>query len=494
MIRDIFNNIKEDKEVRQNLIQLKAELKEDHQKASLLYYLGGDYSIFDKLLAHEDAKVRKNTALIMGELGVLSFLNKLYHAYEAESQLFVKSTYLTALKGLDYSDLIPNLKERLDVLNNMEVEESNKKHIQEEMRCLSELIIAKEGIRKHTFTGYHVPSKVVLLTNRNFKNITLEQLKTGEAKEFNAGIILKTKNLEEVVPIRTYSELLFMLEDLKTCKMDVYEVAKSIAGSSLLDFLNQRHKEKEPYYFRIELKSEMPLDKKSTFTKKLGTEITRSTNQKLINSTSNYEIEIRLIENKEGNLNVLIKLYTIKDERFQYRKNTIATSIQPVNAAFLAALGKEYMKEGAQVLDPFCGVGTMLIERNYLVPAGTMYGLDIYGEAILKAKENAENAHTIIHFINRDFFDFKHEYLFDEIFTNMPRAIGKKEEDEIFHIYRRFFEKASNHLRPEGVIILYTHNRDYVRKLAPKSLYLLEAEYEISKKEGAYLMILRYHK
>ncbi|WP_313134189.1 TRM11 family SAM-dependent methyltransferase [Anaerocolumna sp.] len=492
MIRDLFDSIKQGQDVRQNLIKLKAELKEEFQKTSLLYYMGGDYSILEELLTHEDAKVRKNAALIMGELKIPAFLHRLYHAYEVENQLFVKSAYLTALKGFDYTNLLPALKERWNDLNQMEIEESNKKHIQEELRCLSELIIAKEGMEKHEFTGYDVPSKMVLLTNRNFKNITLDQLKGIQAKEFNAGILLKTDHLEEILWIRTYSELLFILDDLKTCRMNVEEAADAIAGSSLIEFLNKRHKGKEPYYFRIELKSKLPLDKKSTLAKKLGTEITRRSNQKLVNSASNYEFELRLIENKEGNFNVLVKLYTLKDERFLYRKNTIAASIQPVNAAFLAELAKEYMKEDAQVLDPFCGVGTMLIERNYLVQANTMYGLDIYADAIQKGQENTKEAHAIIHYINRDFFDFKHEYLFDEIFTNMPRAIGHKEEDEIFRIYRRFFEKAPEHLKHEGVIIMYTHNRDYVKKLAGKNIYSLEAEYEISKKEGAYLMVLRY--
>lgn len=492
MIRDIFDNIKHGQDVRQNLIKLKAELKEEFQKTSLLYYMGGDYSILEELLTHEDAKVRKNTALIIGELKIPAFLDKLYHGYETETQLFVKSAYLTAMKGFDYTNLLPDLKERWNNLNQMETEESNKKHIQEEIKCLSDLIIAKEGIVKHKFTGYDVPSKMVLLTNRNYKNITLDQLKGIQAKEFNAGVILKTDHLKEILEIRTYSELLFVVEDLKTCKMDVEEAASAIAGSSLIEFLNKRHKGSEPYYFRIELKSKLPLDKKSAFAKKLGTEITRLSNQKLINSASNYEFELRIIENKEGNLNVLIKLYTLKDERFLYRKNVIAASIQPVNAAFVAELAKEYMKEDAQVLDPFCGVGTMLIERNYLVPANTMYGLDIYADAINKGKENAKEAHTIIHYINRDFFDFKHEYLFDEIFTNMPRAIGHKDEDEILGIYRRFFEKAPEHLKHEAIIIMYTHNRDYVKKLAGKRIYRMEAEYEISKKEGAYLMIIRY--
>lgn len=492
MIRDTFDNILQRKDIRQNLIQLRTELKEGYNKTALLYQIGTDYTIFDELLKNEDAKVRKNTALIMGELAIPYFLDKLYEAYHKEEQLFVKSSYLVAMKDFDYTKLLPELKERLSILSNLELDDSNKKHISEEMRILSELILGKEGVKQHPFVGYDVPSEIVLLTNRNFKYITAEQLKSKQVKEFNAGVMVKTNKLSEILPIRTYSELLFVLEDVKACSNDVNIAAKEIATSSLLEFMEKRHKGAAPYYFRIELKSKLELDKKSAFTKKLGGEIERLTKRKLINTTSNYEFELRMIENQEGNYNILIKLYTLKDERFTYRKNSIASSIQPVNAALMAALAKDYLVERAQVLDPFCGVGTMLMERSQLLQANTMYGLDIYSDAINKAKENTEAAHSIVHYINRDFFDFKHEYLFDEIFTNMPRVMGHKEEEEIFTIYQKFFVKASEHLKKAGVIIMYSHNKDFVKKLMNQNSYRLEQEYEISKKEGAYLFIIRY--
>lgn len=492
MIRDTFDNIVQRKDIRQNLIKLKSELKEGFNKTALLYQIGTELNIFDTLLIDEDPKVRKNTALIMGELAIPEFLNKLYKAYQKEDQLFVKSSYLTAMKDYDYSELLPDLKERLTILSNIEITDSNKKHISEEIRVISELILAKEGIKQHPFSGYEVLSELVLLTNRNFKYLTMEQLRDKSAKEFNAGIMLKTKHLREILPIRTYGELLFMLEDIKVCKDDVDAAAKAIADSSLLEFMEKRHKGTAPFYFRIELKSKLELDKKSAFTKKLGAEIERLSKRKLINSTSNYEFEVRMIENKEGYFNILLKLYTLKDERFSYRKKSIATSIQPVNAALMAALAKDYLKEDAQVLDPFCGVGTMLMERHELVRANTMYGLDIYSDAINKAKENTEAAHAIAHYINRDFFDFKHEYLFDEIFTNMPRAMGHKEEDEIVILYQKFFMKVPEHMKEGGVIIMYSHNRDYVKRQLNRKVYRLEQEYEISKREGAYLFIIRY--
>ena len=75
-------------------------------------------------------------------------------------------------------------------------------------------------------------------------------------------------------------------------------------------------------------------------------------------------------------------------------------------------------------MDPFCGVGTMLIERDIRVPAREKYGTDIFGEAIDKARENASAAGELIHFIHRDFFDFRHEYKFDAVsYTHLNKSV-----------------------------------------------------------------------
>ena len=75
----------------------------------------------------------------------------------------------------------------------------------------------------------------------------------------------------------------------------------------------------------------------------------------------------------------------------------------------------------------------MLIERDIRVPAREKYGIDIFGEAIRGARENASYAGEKINFINRDYFDFTHAYLFDEIITNMPvRGRKSKEETDAF--------------------------------------------------------------
>lgn len=492
MLRETYERIKNGEEVRKNLIELKSALKEDSNKMALNYYLAGEYDIFYKLLEDEDAKVRKNVALVMGLLGIQEFMGPLYKAYQNEEKLFVKADYLTALKYLDYRSLLEEFKERLDFLVRGAFEETSMKHINEEKQRLTNMILYIEGTKKHTFSGYNVLSDLILLTNKEHQEITLNQIKQGVAKTFNAGVVVRTRDLEEILDIRTYSAMLFRLKGALTVENDAIKAAEKLWKSGLLEFLNVRHEEKAPYYFRLEIKRKMPLDEKSSFAKKLAMHLERVSNRNLVNSTSNYEVELRLIENKEGEFNVLIKLYTIPDHRFSYRKHAVAASIQPSQAALIAELAKPYLKENAQVLDSFCGVGTMLIERNKLVPASPMYGIDSFGEAIDKAIENTRRDHTVINYINRDFFDFKHAYRFDEIFTNMPTRTGRKTEAEIELLYNRFFKKALEILKDEAVMVLYTRDKNLVLKgVAQSSAYHIEKNITISKKEGAYLFIIK---
>ena len=491
MIRDKLENIKNNIEVRKNISELRKTIKEQGGKHALLYALGMDQDMFVPFLKHEDSKVRKNTALLLGDLARQEDLEPLFEAYMREEQRFVRSAYLTALKEFDYRDYIEPLKKRLEELSREEVTVETKKHIQEEMRGISDLIVMMEGVRSHKFVGMEEPSNLILLTNRNHIDVTKKQLECFKTKAFGAGLMVKCDDLARILEVRTFEELLFMVDGMNTCEKEIEKAAKTIASSDLLHFLTIRHKGKAPFYFRIELKAKMDLDKKSAFTKKLAAEIEQRTNRQLINTTSNYEVELRLIENKEGNFNVLVKLYTLKDSRFNYRKEVLATSIKGVNAALTIALAKDYLKEGAQVLDPFCGVGTMLIERHKLVKANTMYGLDTFSEAIEKAKGNTQAARQIIHYVNRDFFDFTHEYLFDEVITNMPRVTNRKSQDEIFEIYQKFFKKVKQHLAEDGVIIMYSHNREWALQEAKVSGFRLQETFEINKREGSYVLIFK---
>lgn len=494
MIKETWERVLENQDVRQNLSRLRKEIKEGGGKAALLCHVVGKEDQLVRLLKHEDAKIRKNAALLMGDLGKPQYLKPLYQAYQSEEQLFVKSAYLSAIKNFDYRPYLDELKDRLESLTAVEPALENQKHIMEEIRELSSLIVRMEGVAAHRFHDIGGSYDLILLTNRNFPELTLKglvELEPGaRTRIFGAGVIAKTGNLHWVKELRTYLEMLFIVKGMQTCPMDAEKAAEIIVKSGLIRFLDKAHKGEAPYYFRVEFKSKMDLGERSAFSKHLAAHIERMSGRKLINTTSHYELEIRLIENKEGNCNILVKLFTLKDERFSYRKEVTPTSIRPVNAALTVALAKGFMKENAQVLDPFCGVGTMLIERHKAVPANTTFGIDIQADAIEKARENTKAAHQLVHYVNRDFFDFQHDYLFDEIITDMPFKIGRTTEEEIYDLYQKFFIKAGACLKKSGVIILYSHNRDYVKELSRPAGFKIVGDFEISKKEGAYVMVL----
>lgn len=473
------------------LSEMRKELKDKHAFGVLYDEVLDHMDFFLALLQHEDAKTRKNVALLFGDLGIEDAMMPLWRAYEKEEQLFVKASYLTAISNLDYDILMPVLHDTSMQLSSCEKTPENKKHIDEQLRVLHEMIISVEGINTHIFKGYLQEHDCILLTNRNYKHITEAALEGEELIPFGAGVRVKTRNLHKLLDIRTYQELLFVIPGMAVCPNAPVLAAKKIADSSLIEMLKLDHKGHSPFYYRIEIKSKQPLDKKSAFAKKVAANIEEYTNQTLINSPGDYEFEIRMIENKDGNYNVLVKYMTIPDVRFDYREHYMPTSIKPSTAALLVALAKEEMIPDAQVLDPFCGVATMLIERQMVVKGNTSYGIDISEEAIQKAKKNMENAGQIIHFVNKDFNMFTHEYKFDEIFTNMPWAIGKTTKDDIYDIYRSFFIHAKTVLKSEATIIMYTHDADLARHFALQQGFQIKKSYSILEKEKTALLIIK---
>lgn len=502
-----FNNICENINVRQNLSKVRALIKQEDCFDEFVQDISGKENILLELLKNDDAKTRKNVALLIGDIAGAylgesladTFMSKLYNAYNDEAQLFVKTSYLQALSNFDYRAYVDSLKSEMEHLTNISCEIYDKKHIDEQVRVISDMLVSIEGIKKHEFTGFDVLSNIVLTTNRRYVDTVKEQLLELDGidercvKTFSAGVMMAADRIAEIMTIRTFDELLFRVAGITVIDSDVNKSANQVANSDLLKFLNKRHdnKDNRPYYFRVELKSKMDMKAKSNFVKKFSTQLESLTNRQLINSKSDYEFELRLIENKEGSFNCMIKLYTIKDERFAYRTQSTSTCLKPVNASLIVELAKDYMKNDAQVLDPFCGSATLLIERNKKILANTTYGIDISGDNIAKAKINTENAEQIIHFINKDFFEFTHTYLFDEIITDMPFETSNKSKGDIKQIYKQFFANAKNYLKGDGRIIMYTHNREFVKEFASISGFDVLEHKIILEKAGTDLFILQ---
>lgn len=493
MVKEYVEAISQGREVRANLISLRQELKKEENKRALAYQLGGDFQIFVRLLKAEDPKIRKNAALILGEMETEDILPFLFAAYCQEETLFVRADYLKAMAKLDYHPWLEKLKGRLKELEAQPLTEENRKHIREEQAQLTAMILKYEKPRKHTFTGYTPAPEVMLVTNRCQKEVTRAQITCGSVTEFAQGLRVKGGDLRELLKIRTVVEYLFPIPDVRPVFGTPREIGQALASAGIADFLEDYHKKGGAFLYRIEVKGTMPLEKKGPFIRKVAEALEEFGDGRLCNVTAGYEAELRLLQRKDGSFVPMLKLFTLPDTRFAYRKEVTAASIAPVNGALTAALAKPYLKEGAQILDPFCGVGTMLIERNRSVPADPMYGVDIFGEAVEKARENTKRAGNVIHYINKDFFDFTHGYLFDEIITDMPRMAGGGTREELETLYVRFFGKAAQHLKKAGIVILYTMNPELVESgLGQSGRYEKLEEFLVNERNQTKVYVLRF--
>ena len=492
----IWNEILENISVRNNLSQLRQMIKEETCAKKLAPLVKKEMQKVLALLKNEDAKTRRNAALLLGDLQCEEARDAIFEAYEKEDTLFVKGSYLTALSKLNMEDKIGQLKEILDSLLKIELTEDNRKHVEEEIRALRNILIQYEGICRHTFACKDKKAAVILLVPKNLRETVKRSITCGRAALHPLGVLVETEDLLALMQLRTYKEMLFPVkgENGQTPFLSSHpiEAAEQLWNTDLMELLKSFHKEEGPFFYRVECKSAMTLEQRSSFTKKFCSHLEGLSHGMLINSTGDYEVEIRLIVNKEGLFFPAVKLYTMKQKRFAYRKDFVAASIQPFMAALIMEVAESYLKENAQILDPFCGVGTMLIERDIKVPAREIYAIDTFQEAIEKGRRNANLAGEKINFINRNFFDFIHEYKFDEIVTNMPTR-GKKTQEEMDTFYYEFFKKAEEVLAEDAVVIMYTNEASLARKNRRKNgKYELLEEMCILPKTEYYVMIMRY--
>jgi tRNA G10 N-methylase Trm11 len=486
----ICRELTEQIDIRKNLSTLRQLIKDDENHRKLLDKVEAEDGMWLSFLQSEDPKTRKNAALLLGDLEYQPAMEALWEAYCRESTLFVKSAYLTALSWMNVESKLGDLHRRLEELCALQPREEERKHIEEEIRSLRRILILYEGISHHEFSMDGQIREVLLTANRLHRDVVCQALQGMDARLHPLGVLVNTDRLEPLTRIRTYRELLFVIHTKEYLPQDAGNAAQMLMESDLISLVKGLHEGEGAFYFRVECQSSMDLEKRSAFAKKLGAGIERMSDGLLVNSATDYEIELRLVENREGKFFPCLKCYTWKDPRFAYRKNVIATSIHPATAALVMELAKPYLKENAQIMDPFCGVGTMLIERSKAVAAREMYGTDIFGEAIEKGRENASLAKCVIRFIHRDFFDFKHEYPFDEIVTNMP-VRGKRTKEEMDRFYEEFFRKVPEITASEATIVMYTGEVGFVKKqLRLNRGFTLLQETCMQKKSGFYLLII----
>ena len=88
--------------------------------------------------------------------------------------------------------------------------------------------------------------------------------------------------------------------------------AETVFHTQLMEILENCHEEKGSFRFRVEYKGTMDERKKGDFIKQTALLLEEKSDRRLLNSISDYELEIRLVESKKGGFLPFLRLCTIK--------------------------------------------------------------------------------------------------------------------------------------------------------------------------------------
>jgi 2-polyprenyl-3-methyl-5-hydroxy-6-metoxy-1,4-benzoquinol methylase len=457
-------------------------IKKEKPRGIFKRAMGNSKQKLGDFLKHSDAKVRKNACGIIGEIGEPDYLEALYSAYSSEEQLFVKSSYILAIGncgGVLDGEKLKKIFEELIIREKSSKEKSlatkDEKHINEEKRALTRAIAKLSPPEPHKFTGFKNPVPMILTTMNDHFQITLMDLEEKSIKStlVTEGIYIEEKDLKKVYKCRTFYELLFPLESCSDLELNYKTIADAIIKADIVSFLKQCHAEDSNtnFWYRVEFKTTDYSRERSEFVKNLSRELDEISGGNLKNSPSSYEIEIRIIE-KNNLCSVFIKLYTLKDNRFDYREKALAASINPVTAAIVMKTIARWLKPKAKVIDPFCGVGTMLIERAKLKGFESLTGVDIFNTGITYAAINSDLANVNIELISEDILEFYSEDRFDEMISNMPFESKSGAGGFNTRLYSEFVNRIPSLIRPGGMVFLYTVEKNLLKESLIDNKYL----------------------
>ncbi|MEF8823762.1 MAG: THUMP domain-containing protein [Desulfohalobiaceae bacterium] len=133
------------------------------------------------------------------------------------------------------------------------------------------------------------------------------------------------------------------------------------------------------------------------------------------------------------------------------------------------------------LLDPFCGSGTILLEAAEAFPGVALYGCDVNEEAVAGARENAEAEGLSLDIRRVDARVLARSYTpgFDAVVTNPPYGLRVGKHLDYSRFYRHFLRQAHAVLAPEGRMALIAFKRRTFRRELEHSPFQPQEEYAV---------------
>ena len=417
-------------------------------------------------LQSDSFKMRKNAARLAGALGDPADAAALIAALEREDKRMVRPSQLLALGALQCAEAEAYLR---SYQVTPAADPSEESHCRAEQDALKKALSTYCQSEKHLFIGLDRPMPIQLTCPAATEPLLAKALqKAGvELQGFSTkSVRAHLENIAALEPIRYWQELLFVfMKDQPFSTERIGECCKR----EILPFLKATHRGNPPFSYRLELRN---IAERGKVARALVSAIDCP---ELINNPSAYEVEFRLTQLKDR-VELCVKLFTLSDNRFDYRKKELPASIHPTTAAGVLALVGPYLKENAVVADPCCGSGTMLLERAQITKCRLM-GVDIVPSALEAAHENSEAAQLPVELHLGDARFWKPTEPLDEVISNLPfgnRVGGHRSNQKL---YESLVRNLAEWLRPGGIAVLYTMEMQLLRRLvlrAPKLVLVKE--------------------
>ncbi len=401
----------------------------------------------DMLLTIEDNKARKVSCMLIGICAPNECAKKLLDVLKTEKTRFVKPSIILALGNSDNPELY---------LKNYVVEPGEVKHVEAETAAIRKALA--KSLLKPKDVKIKLPEMVIVTSLKLSALISeLNDKKIAYSRVGHNGLNIKSINLSK---IRCYDEALYYIgttQDLQRAA----DVLDSFGCAGLV--------------YRIEA-GKLPIAKRSNTIKNISHGMFA---YGYTDNPSSYSFEIRPMPDN--------KLFAVFKEksRFTYRVATISASINPVTAASVMQICKPYMKPNADVLDPFCGSGTMLIERGIIKPVKSLVGVDISEAAIDAAHLNSKASDQQISLFRSDIMNFSITK-YDEIVSNMPFRNRVSDFESDIRLYNLFAKRLGMLLKQNGVAFIYTQEKKLFRNEIMRNDLLRIIKEEIFDSGGIY--------